>query len=107
MDPLVSLGDIDTGFFAVNLSGMALIGAITGYAAKKVVKLVALLVGAQVAFLAFLERQGIVAVDWTQLSNAVEKSTDPESFEFVNALISTGALGAGFAGGFAVGFKKG
>jgi len=106
MDPLVSLGDIDTGFFALNLSGMAVLGAVTGYAAKKVAKLVALLVGAQTAFLALLERQGLISVDWTRLSSAVEKTTSPESFDFVNTLVSTGTLGAGFAGGFALGFKR-
>ena len=49
-------GTIGGGFF---------IGLIAGYAIKKVIKVVAVIVGLFIAALAYLEYQRIIQVDWT------------------------------------------
>lgn len=103
-------GSLDGGNLALTGGAGAGVGGITGYAVKKVAKVIAILFGAQAAFLAYLQRQGIVSVDWTAFSQLAEKNTTT-AVDATNSLVSTaagtGALGAGFTGGFAFGFHRG
>jgi uncharacterized membrane protein (Fun14 family) len=54
----------DLAPFAGTVGGGFLIGFVTGYAVKKVIKLAAVIVGLFIAGLAYLEYHRILAVDW-------------------------------------------
>src|SRR5215813_2292488 len=54
----------DLAPFAGTVGGGFFIGFITGYAIKKVIKLVAVIVGLFIAALTYLEYQRILSVDW-------------------------------------------
>ncbi|WP_284008536.1 FUN14 domain-containing protein [Haloarcula pelagica] len=93
--------------------GGALIGGIIGFAAKKVAKLVAIIVGLELALFKFLETRGILEVNWTAIGGAAQNATQgggaaagqPPSW--IVSLLSALPVSAGFATGFFVGFKKG
>jgi uncharacterized membrane protein (Fun14 family) len=53
--------------FAGTLGGGFFVGLLAGYAIKKVVKIVAVIIGLFVAALAYLEYQRIIQVDWTSI----------------------------------------
>lgn len=89
----------------------AVVGGVMGFAAKKVAKLIAVLVGIELALFKFLESRGILTVDWNRLTAGIVEVGDaaeggvPPSW--MMTLLSTLSIGAGFTGGFLVGFKKG
>ena len=89
----------------------AVIGAIIGFAFKKIAKVIAVLVGLELALFKFLESRGILTVKWDELSGGflkageVAASGTPPSW--VNTILSTLSVSAGFTGGFFLGFKKG
>ena len=89
----------------------AVVGGVIGFAAKKVAKLIAVIVGIEMALFKFLESRGVLTVDWEQLSagmlkvgDAAQGGTPPS---WMMSILSTLSIGAGFTGGFLVGFKKG
>ena len=89
----------------------AVIGGIIGFAAKKIAKLIAVIVGLELALFKFLESRGILSVDWSRMSagmldasEAAQSSTPPT---WLASILSTLSVSAGFAGGFFLGFKKG
>jgi uncharacterized membrane protein (Fun14 family) len=103
--------EIDPQQLGLELGSGAVIGGIIGFAAKKVAKLIAVIVGLELALFKFLESRGILTVDWERLTagmlqvgEAAKNGTPPS---WVMTLLSTLAVGAGFTGGFLVGFKKG
>lgn len=94
----------------------ALVGALVGFAAKKMAKLAALVMGLQLALVKVLESRGLIAVDWTELQDAVDAGTDAVvgtgaggagTPEWVATLLSTLSVSAGFTGGFLLGFRRG
>jgi len=99
----------------LELGSGAVIGGLIGFTAKKVAKIIAVLVGLELALFKFLESQGILAVDWDRLSagliNASSAATDAATANqppgVVVSLLSVIPVSAGFAGGFLVGFKRG
>jgi uncharacterized membrane protein (Fun14 family) len=62
--------------FAGTVGGGFLIGLITGYAIKKVVKLAAVIVGLFIAALAYLEYQRILSVDWHKVQAVSQNGID-------------------------------
>ncbi|WP_115863686.1 FUN14 domain-containing protein [Halorussus litoreus] len=102
---------LDPQQLGLELGTGAVIGAVMGFAAKKIAKLIAVIVGIELAVFKFLESRGILSVDWDRLSAGVLKTGEaaqggtPPSW--VSSIISTLSIGAGFTGGFMVGFKKG
>lgn len=103
--------ELDPTGIGLEVGSGAAIGALVGYAAKKTAKIIAVLVGVQLALLKYLESRGILTVDWERLSGGLleareiaESSTPPS---WVDSIISTMSVSAGFAGGFLIGFKKG
>jgi uncharacterized membrane protein (Fun14 family) len=100
--------EIDPQQLGLEFGSGALIGAIIGYATKKIAKLLAVIVGLQLAVFRFLESKGILQVDWARLTNGAvqtqEKVQDPG---WIQPIISSLSIGAGFTGGFLVGFKRG
>jgi uncharacterized membrane protein (Fun14 family) len=55
------------GAFAATLSGGFFAGILIGYALKKVVKLIAVVVGLFLAGLAYLQYQQIVVISWNKI----------------------------------------
>ncbi|MFC7046295.1 FUN14 domain-containing protein [Halobacteriaceae archaeon GCM10025711] len=104
---------IDINFTSLGLEfgGGAVIGGIIGFAAKKIAKVIAVIVGLELAMFKFLESEGYLTVRWDRLTNgALEASQAAQSNgvpSWVHSLLSTLSVGAGFTGGFLLGFKKG
>ena len=53
--------------FAGTIGGGFFVGLLAGYAIKKTIKIVAVIVGLFIAALAYLEYQRIIQVDWTSV----------------------------------------
>lgn len=88
----------------------AVIGGLIGFAAKKVAKIIAILVGIELALFKFLESKGYITVRWDELSGGIlgaAESTQDINTSWVEPIISTLSIGAGFTGGFMLGFRKG
>jgi uncharacterized membrane protein (Fun14 family) len=105
LGPLLSGPVSELGF-----GGVA--GAVVGYAAKKVTKLVALALGLVFILLQTLVYLKFVSVDWGAVEHAAEHVwTDPHgvtlgqrAWEIISANLP---FGGGFVAGFAMGFKFG
>jgi uncharacterized membrane protein (Fun14 family) len=102
---------IDPQQLGLELGTGAVVGGITGFAAKKVAKLIAVLVGLELALFKFLESRGILTVNWEKLGSFAEglmsagSSASPPSW--IETILSTLSVSAGFTGGFMLGFRKG
>lgn len=89
-------------------------GAVMGYAVKKVLKLLTIIVGIVLApvfgLLAYLSYRGIITVNWTELYNLLTGTTI-WAMQGIAGLIQTVSLAVpavgGLAAGFAIGFHKG
>ncbi|MFB6270905.1 MAG: FUN14 domain-containing protein [Halobacterium sp.] len=103
--------DINFTTLGLEFGGGAGIGAIIGFAAKKIAKLIAVIVGLELALFKFLESRGIITVDWERLSGGMMKAAEMGSGStppsWVNTILSTLSVSAGFTGGFLLGFRKG
>ena len=103
--------DVDPTSLGLELGTGAVIGALVGFAAKKIAKLIAVLIGLELALFKYLESRGILAVDWERLSGGLVRAGESAGSAtppaWINSLLSTLSISAGFAGGFFVGFKKG
>jgi uncharacterized membrane protein (Fun14 family) len=98
----------------LEVGGGAAIGGIIGFAAKKVAKLIAILVGLELALFKFLETRGILEVNWEAIRGTASNATSAagqtatgQPPSWVTSLLSALPVSAGFAGGFMAGFKKG
>lgn len=105
--------ELDPTGLGIEVGGAGVIGGIAGYAAKKVAKVIAVLVGLEVALFKFLEARGILEVNWAKLSSAATNTTQQVAAtgetppSWVSSLLATLPVGAGFTGGFMLGFKRG
>src|SRR6056297_2326391 len=88
----------------------AVIGGIIGFAAKKIAKLIAVIVGLELALFKFLETRGILEVNWEAISGAAKNTTSSAGAAagqppgWIMSLLSALPVSAGFTGGFLVGF---
>jgi uncharacterized membrane protein (Fun14 family) len=87
-------------------------GAIVGYTAKKVTKIVAILLGVVFILIQFLVYKGLISVNWDAVqttAEAVWQSPDGRTLADRAWEVVTISLpfGGGFVGGFALGFKLG
>ena len=100
---------IDFQRLGLELGTGAVIGGIIGFAAKKVAKLIAVIIGIELALFKFLESQGILEVNWDRLgasfldAGEAAQGTPPN---WMMSILSTLSIGAGFTGGFLLGFKR-
>ena len=91
----------------------AVIGGIIGFAAKKIAKLIAIIVGLELALFKFLETRGILEVNWQAIGGAAQNTTNSAGSAasqppgWIMSLLSALPVSAGFSGGFLVGFKQG
>lgn len=103
--------ELDPTALGLELGTGAVIGAIIGFAAKKIAKLIAVIVGLELAIFKWLESRGILTVDWERLSAGfVQGATDATSStppSWMQSILSTLSVSAGFTGGFYLGFRKG
>lgn len=111
MDPGMLLQfQIDPKQLGIEAGSGAIIGGIIGFAAKKVAKIIAVLVGIELALFKFLESRGILTVDWEKLtSGVIGASQDAASGtppSWLETILSTLSVSAGFTGGFFLGWKK-
>jgi uncharacterized membrane protein (Fun14 family) len=103
--------EIDPQQLGLEFGSSAVIGGIIGFAAKKVAKVIAVLVGLQLALFKFLESRGLISVKWDELTagmmEASQSATASQPPSWVMSILSTLSVSAGFSGGFLLGFKKG
>lgn len=100
---------IDPAGLALEAGGSAIIGAVIGFAAKKVAKIVAVIVGVELVLFKFLETRGVLQVNWGKLGGAFEGlagEAPGQARSFVDTFIATAGIGVGFAAGFFLGFKR-
>jgi uncharacterized membrane protein (Fun14 family) len=86
-----------------------ILGFLTGYGAKKFTKLVAVIVGLELALIKFLESEGIVMdVQWKIITETVVGMSEIDYVHdyLLDSLIFL-PIGGGFATGAAIGFKRG
>ncbi|WP_435070263.1 FUN14 domain-containing protein [Haloplanus sp. C73] len=101
---------IDPQQLGLEFGGGAAIGGIIGFAAKKLAKVIAIIVGLELALFKFLESRGILTVDWAALSAGVLKTGENAAGGppgWVSTILSTLSVSAGFTGGFLLGFRRG
>lgn len=101
--------ELDITQLGMEMGGSAVIGGVIGFAAKKVAKLIAIIIGLELILFKFLESRGVLQVNWGKLVDAGEGAAEqaPQATQsLVETFISTAGVGIGFAGGFALGFKK-
>ena len=112
---------VDPTSLGLELGSGAVIGGIVGFAAKKIAKLIAVLVGLELALFKFLETRGILEVNWDALSsqagNVTQQAANATSGgsnavgstppSWMASLLSALPVSAGFTGGFLVGFRRG
>jgi uncharacterized membrane protein (Fun14 family) len=101
---------IDPQQIGIEAGTGAVIGGLIGFAAKKIAKIIAVIIGIELALFRFLETKGYMTVNWDKISGGIlsggQQAADA-SGTWLNAIISTLSIGAGFTGGFLVGFKRG
>ena len=109
------------GSIAATISGGFFVGILIGYALKKVVKVVAIVVGLFLAGLVYLQYQQIVAINWnkiprlsqnlaTTFANATTQIPGFNSSDHAGALAFTNfgiPLTGSLSMGFVIGFMKG
>ena len=102
---------IDVTQLGLDLGTGGVIGGVMGFAAKKIAKVIAVLVGVQLALFKFLESEGILSVDWDAVSGGLLGASDAAASnqppDFMMSVLSTVSISGGFAAGFLAGFKLG
>ena len=101
---------LDPTQLGIEVGGGAVIGAVVGYAAKKLARIIAVLIGVQLALFVFLESRNIITVDWARLSGGLigaSMGVSPTPPSWLMSIVSTMSVSAGFVGGFLLGFRRG
>ena len=111
IEPVVLQLDVDLRQLGLEFGTGATIGALIGFTAKKVAKLIAFIIGLELVVFKLLESRGILVVNWDRLGGAFlgagEAATAQQPPSWLASIVSTLSIGAGFTGGFLLGFKKG
>ncbi|GAB6147996.1 FUN14 domain-containing protein [Stetteria hydrogenophila] len=92
------------------LGGGGILGFAAGYAFKKLLKLVLLVVGVFVIGLLALEYKGWVSVNYTALANSIERALTGGASAAAGVkshIIANLPFAGAFLAGFALGFKAG
>lgn len=103
------LEDLNLTSLGIQMGGSAAIGAVIGFASKKIAKVIAVIVGLQLVLFKLLETRGFLQVNWGKFGGAAEEfmgGAGAQGMGFIESFVSTAGIGASFAGGFLLGFKK-
>lgn len=89
-----------------------LTGAVVGYAAKKLTKMLALLLGLLFIAIQLLAYKGLVHVDWVAVQSTAEYALQGEDGRTAaqqawHVISNNVPWGGGFVAGFVIGFKLG
>lgn len=109
----VQLGDMSFQQIGLEAGGGAVVGGLIGFAAKKVAKLIAIIIGLELALFKFLETRGVLSVNWNKITNATADVSETAQqggeagASWLSSFLATLPVGAGFTGGFLIGFRKG
>lgn len=102
---------IDPAQLGLEFGTGGVVGALIGFFAKKLAKVIAVIIGAELALFKFLESREILIVDWEKLTAGLvslgESATSSTPPSWVMTILSTLSVSAGFVGGFLLGFKRG
>jgi len=101
---------IDPQQLGIEFGSGAVLGGIIGFAAKKLAKVIALIVGLELALFKFLESREILSVDWEALSAGLVQTGEGATAgppDWVSTILSTLSVSVGFTGGFLLGFRRG
>jgi uncharacterized membrane protein (Fun14 family) len=105
--------------FASTIGGGFFVGLLAGYAVKKVMKIVAVIIGLFIAAVAYMQYQRIIDVNWTKLqaisenvltwvANAIVHISNNIGAAHTGALSNLGIpLAASASAGFALGMVRG
>ncbi|MFW5911766.1 MAG: FUN14 domain-containing protein [Halolamina sp.] len=111
MDPVALQFEPDFRQLGVEAGSGALIGALVGFAAKKIAKVIAVLIGIELALFKFLESRDIITVDWDKLTAGMmgvgEDAASGTPPSWMETILSTLSVSAGFTAGFYAGWRKG
>ena len=106
-------GDTITSVSAI-IGGGFFGGLLLGYALKKVVKLIAVIVGLFITGLAYLQYQQLATFNWDRIEGTISTIANATTNTFndynIETLTSTNLgfpLTSGMSAGFAIGFMKG
>ena len=101
---------IDPQTLGLQFGTGAVIGGLIGYFAKKVAKILAFIVGLELALFAFLEKKGYMSVRWDALSGGLLDAGEAAaevSNGWIAPVLSAASVTGGFVGGFYLGFRRG
>lgn len=104
--------NVDFAFIGTSLGFGAIAGFLIGYAVKKALKIMMLIIGLFFASLAYLNYQGIVSINWDKLGSTATGASTGQiagiSDQVTPTLINFGIpLTGSFAAAFVLGFMKG
>jgi uncharacterized membrane protein (Fun14 family) len=112
--------EVDTAQLGMEIGGGGVLGFVTGYATKKVIKIIAVLIGAQLVLFKILETRGVIEINWGSLYTGAGNMTAAASEtsvsgnassngngSLVDSLLSALPAGGGFVTGALLGFKYG
>jgi uncharacterized membrane protein (Fun14 family) len=112
---------IGIGGLATSIGIGGFLGFLMGYAIKKILKIIIIVAGLLVGIIYYLQYNGLIALDWAKVEQAVSNlmtnfdglSLNAPFFpgisdQIFNAISNSGIpLTGGYAAGFAFGFSKG
>lgn len=111
MDLVALQFELDARQLGIEAGSGALVGALVGFAAKKIAKAIAVLIGIQMAVFKFLESREIITVDWEKLTagmlGAGQDAAGGTPPSWMETILSTLSVSAGFTAGFYVGWRRG
>ncbi|MCS7368365.1 MAG: hypothetical protein NDF57_01455 [archaeon GBS-70-058] len=88
----------------------AITGFIVGYALKKIMKVLIIIMGIFLLALAYLQWNGIIKVDYATLIGKIENATKSllgESTPLISQITANIPFAGSFLAGFYIGYKKG
>ena len=101
--------DVSLQQLGLEFGSGGVIGGTIGFAVRKVAKVIAVLVGAELALFKSLGSRVVITVDWERLTaSVVEASRDAATGGppfWPQTLLSTLSVSAGFTGGIPVGHR--
>lgn len=105
--------DIPFHQIGIEAGGGAVVGTMIGFAVKKLAKLIAVVVGLELATFKLLEMRGLLEVNWSAINGAASDATTASVAlgssppPWLMNFLTTLPISAGVVSGFLVGFKMG